>query len=151
MNTLRDLDAVIFSKEIKDLHGLYQESFRRQLNIEFFYFFDLLFRQGNHYCYMRSIVRMLRMACEELDAAHYLDGLYDNIEFYCTRNAAALKARDGKDLEAFVERLKILDEVMGEIGFYSSLEGVYRFFEEVGEGKSQDKHGKILQLKIRDG
>lgn len=165
INTLRALEKVLGTEEVRGLHGCFLRSFQRQLNIEFFYFFDLLYRQGNYLFYMRNIVRILRTVCAAAgheDGPHagdaqtdgntrssvFFEGLYDNIEFYCVQNAPALHTRSREELVRFVDNLRILDEVMGELEFYSSLDSLYRFFDDVLHGTSRNRYGRVLQHKI---
>jgi hypothetical protein len=78
----------------------------------------------------------------------FFEGLYSNIEFYCVQNAPALHTRSREELVRFVDNLRILDEVMGELEFYSSLDSLYRFFDDVLHGTSRNRYGRVLQHKI---
>jgi Sec8 exocyst complex component specific domain len=158
INTLECLSYK--SKKIEFLHDLYLDSFQKQINVEFFYYFDLFYRQGNYHSYMKNIIKILKaiydssnMHDEQKDSRKnkssiFFRGLYENIEYYCIRNSSCINCKSKKDLVGFVEHLKILDEILGEIEFANTLSELYKFYDEVLEGKSKNEFGMILQQKI---
>lgn len=148
INTLKSLDSLLFTKKIRNLYRLYLDSFKYQLNLEFFYFYDLFYRQGNYYFYIKNIIRIFRMVYDEARTNIYFEGMYTNIEHYSIKNVSSLNVRSKSDLKRFVDHLRILDEIMGEIEFYSSLGSLYKFYESVLAGESDVPEGIQLQKKI---
>ncbi|KAI4292373.1 hypothetical protein PAPHI01_1647 [Pancytospora philotis] len=150
INSLGDLSALLLADKIADLRRTFVTAFRQQLNIEFFYFFDHFYRQGHFNHYMRKIVDMLAMVYAETRSGTYFETIYENLEYYCIHNTRALNVRTRDELAQFVGQLRILDEVMGEVEFYSDLKKVYEFFGAVLAGESDTKYGKALEKKIEE-
>ncbi|KAI5174645.1 hypothetical protein PAEPH01_2091, partial [Pancytospora epiphaga] len=149
LNTLKAFDSLLEMSGISQLYQLYYSSFKMQLNIDIFYYFDLLYRQGSYHFYTEKIVQIVKMVYEVGGTSSYFAGIYENIEYYSIHNVLSLHVRNREEIGRFIEHVKILDEIMGEVEFFSTLSGLYRFFEEVMDGKSKNKHGKMLQRKIQ--
>ncbi|KAL6122204.1 hypothetical protein NUSPORA_00763 [Nucleospora cyclopteri] len=151
LNTLKNLDVLVSSRETGKMYQKYFDAIRKQVNLEFFYYFDLFYREGNYSSnfYLKKIVSVFELIYNESKNALLFDGLYDNLIFYCKINVAVFAGKSNDDLRLFVKQLKIFDEIMGEIEFYSNLESLYKFYEDVIAEKSTEEAGKTLQAKIR--
>ncbi|ORD98983.1 hypothetical protein A0H76_1603 [Hepatospora eriocheir] len=146
-NTIKDLDNKLSIKETNKLYEKWLYTLRRQLNVEFFYQFDIYFREG-HYdsnFYFKKITDVLNLFYSETKMNNLFDDLYKNIEYYCKVNAGIMKVFNEEDLIKFIKELKIFDEVMGEINFGGDLNELYSFYNQILKGESKDKEGMKLQ------
>lgn len=151
LNTLQDLDKLICSRETSDCYEVFFTTLKRQINYEFFYYFDLYYRESNleQSYYIKKIVSIFELIYNESKNTLLFDELYDNLIYYCKTNLKVFNAKNKDEVIAFLNNLKIFDEIMGEIEFYDSLNPLYSFFNDILEGKSTDEDGKILQAKLR--
>lgn len=149
-NTIGDLKEAIRSNQLNELYILYSESLKKQIHLEFFYYFDLLYRQGNYHYYIKTLVKKMKLIYEESRGCreNVFDDLYESVEYYCKRNTNVMVVKSKKDLEEFIEQLRILDEILGEIEFENNLENLYKFFEDVINEQPREEFGKKLMGRI---
>ncbi|OQS55049.1 hypothetical protein EHP00_1807 [Ecytonucleospora hepatopenaei] len=151
LNMFKDLDHELNTRETLRCYEVFYNSFKKQLNLEFFYYFDLFFREGNftQNFYLRKIVSVFEFIYSETQNTSLFEGLYDNLIYYCKNNLNVLNVKTKEDVKLFIEQVRIFDEIMGEIEFHENLDDLYVFFDEILENKSNDENGKILQAKLR--
>lgn len=148
IKTLESLDCFINSSEIRFMRELYSESLRNQALLDCFYYFDLLYRQGNYNFYMRKMAEALKTVYQE-SGPKYLERLEEALEYYCVRNVYSINVKNRKELDNFVANLEILGEILGEVGLSFKFEDMLRFFKEGRTVKKfGDKYTKILMQKI---
>lgn len=150
INSLEILSNKIDSKELFKTYNIYLNTFIRQIHIEFFYFFDLFYRQGNGKFYIKQMLRELQDIYEFSENSKYFEGLYESIRYYCIHNTSMIYVTKREELENFINDLKILDEIMGEIDFYNGLGNLYIFLNESMNGTETSEEGKKLYQKINN-
>lgn len=151
LNTLNDLDMRLNTRETLRCHEMFLAAFKKQINLEFFYYFDLFYRESNftNNFYLKKVITIFELIYNETHNTLLFDGLYDNLIFYCKNNLNAFNVKVKDDVRQFIKQVKIFDEIMGEIEFYDNLDELYEFFNEILEEKSEYEQGKVLQAKLR--
>lgn len=141
IDVLKSFEEKLDSKEMKFLVELFSKSLRRQCVVDFFYFYDLLYRQGNYQYYMKMCFEVI----EEIKSHYILEDLEKCFLYYNRMNVQSIKAKNHRELEELVEFLKIFYEIIGpEFNIVKTIE----FFKNALNGQSNDKQGRILQKKI---
>lgn len=148
IDTLQDLECLINSSEARFICKLYSESLKNQALLDCFYYFDLLYRQGNYSFYMKKMIGILRVVYQ-ISGLKYLERFEETLEYYCVKNVYSIGVKNRKELDKFIANLEILSEVLDELGLSFKLDDLVRFFRE---GKSIEKFGEkytnILNQKI---
>ncbi|KAI5148529.1 hypothetical protein ENBRE01_0390 [Enteropsectra breve] len=142
-NTLRELNALLDRGEIEDLCDKYLKSIITQIHIDFFYFFDLMYRQKNYHLYTKNIVKILKIVYSEAESALYFDGLLESVDYYVISNISALSVNSQNELDKFVKNLKMLDEILGGVEIEGSFAAAYKFI-----GDTSSKKDSVLYRKI---
>ncbi|KAM0680324.1 hypothetical protein GINT2_001379 [Glugoides intestinalis] len=147
IETLMHIRMSIESKEADFLISLFKIAFTRLALIDFFYHFDLLYRQGNYSFY-------LRICCDIIDNFTFsenkrLDMFFKEFEecfdHYCRMNVPSINVKNKKELSMFIDTLLIFAEIVdGKINISKIIE----FFKEVQNENVTDAQGRILNQKI---
>lgn len=148
INTLREFDVLLGTRNSSDIYCLYLTAFKRQLRMEFIYFFDLFYRQGCYKLYTRKMMRIPRMVYGVSQDEKYFEGLYDVLNYYIRSNVLSIGAKDREGIIAFLDNLKVLDEMLAPVEPAGSFGSIYHFFERILSNNSDDRGGRALQKRI---
>lgn len=141
LESLKRIENEMNSEQIKFLIELYNTSLKRQCMVDFFYFYDLLYRQGNYQYYLRLCVEVF----DEIKQFEILEDLEKCFDFYNKMNVHLIKCKSHNNLEEHLSFLRILYEIVGpEFNILKTIE----FFDNVLKKKATDKQSKILVNKI---
>lgn len=145
LNFLKSINDRLESKEMSFLSDLYEKSLNRQLILDFFYYFDLLYRQGSYFYYLKLCCKILEINENGKDNKDFIKDFEDCLQYYCENNVPSISVKNYKDLDQFIDALKILGEIIGEnIEIFDCIE----FFKDVRASSSKNSKGKILLQKI---
>lgn len=148
INLLKSLKDRLESKEINFLLELYELSFSRQLLLDFFYYFDLLYRQGSYFYYLKLCCEILEIKEEIGDnemRIGFVSDFEDCFENYCKNNIPSIVVKNRRALDQFIEALSLLAEIEGE-GI--DISRVLEFFKNIQKDKPDSSKAKILLQKI---
>jgi len=143
VGVLRQLAGLLASREVGFLADLFEASAARQVLLDFFYYFDLLYREGSYFYY-------LRLCCESLENYTVL-GLESMRDFegclnsYCRENIRSIKVKSKAELGEFVEMMEVFSNVLSSD---VDISGVVEFFVAVKDGVPNSSEGKKLLQKI---
>ncbi|KAG5858603.1 Sec8 exocyst complex component specific domain-containing protein [Encephalitozoon hellem] len=156
LETLRDINKPIRGKRLESLYSSALIRSKFQVVLEILYFFDLFYREGNYAnkndYYLHKILGVvedvygsasyLGIECE------YFGFMFECLNFYIQNNVARLNVRSTEELKCFLEKVKLLDEILGFINEEDSLKEAVRFIEDAISGDFRGRNGKVLSNKL---
>lgn len=139
-------------QEIDFLLTIFKDSIRNQFILDFFYFYDLSYRQGNYQLYLNKIYSASsNINRSKMKSVLDPDILLDSVTKYSIRNVYSLNCKNKKGLDEFIEILCILAEVLAEFGISYKFESLIKFFKDFEIlNQSDRKYLNILKAKIVD-
>lgn len=146
-----DLGKCIGSAETTFLSQLFFQSLKNQACLDFFYYFDLFYRQGNYTFYMRKMIDILFVISKNAKSVfeEFHEDFEDVLIFYCVMNIYSIHAKSRADLQIFVENLEILGEILGEVVLSYKFKDLISFFRDKQTISGYDeKYTRILIQKI---
>lgn len=147
IETLTHIRKSIESKETDFLIEIFRIAFIRVGLIDFFYHFDLLYRQGNYSFYLRiccDIIENFTFAENKRQEIFFLE-FEECFEHYCKMNVPSINVKSKTELSTFVDTLLVFAEIVDSKIDISKVIG---FFKEVQNDKATDAQGRILSQKI---
>lgn len=131
------------SQEITLMLELFVKSLTMQVIVDFFYFYDLLYRQGNYHYYMKMCFEVLQIAKNyEIDIFEDLESCFI---YYNKMNVASIKPKNVDELKEMISFLEIFYEISGP---EFEIIKVIEFFKGALGNQASDRQSKILKNKV---
>lgn len=148
IKTLEDIDYFCDSAKIRSLHALYFYSTKTQIILDLLYFYGIMFRQGNYKFYTKKITHLITILYKEVHSTILFDGIHKVIIDFSLKNINSMNVHSISDLKEFLENLKIIDEIMGELEINASFSELYSIYDSVLENNPKDQFAKEILKKI---
>ncbi|ADM11784.1 uncharacterized protein Eint_070200 [Encephalitozoon intestinalis ATCC 50506] len=156
LETLKDINKSIKGRKLEALLSSALTRSKFQVVLEILYFFDLFYREGNYAnkndYYLHRILGVVEnlygpASCLGVQS-EYFSFVFECLNFYIQKNVIRLNVRSVEELKSFLEKLRLLDEILGFIGGEDSLNGTVAFIEGVISGNCKSESGRKLRTKI---
>ncbi|AFN83270.1 hypothetical protein EROM_070190 [Encephalitozoon romaleae SJ-2008] len=156
LETLRDIGKPIKGRRLESLHSSALIRSKFQVALEILYFFDLFYREGNYtnkndyYLHkILGVVEDIYGSASYLDVqCEYFGFVFECLNFYIQNNVARLNVRSVEELKCFLEKIKLLDEILGFINEEDSLKEAVKFIEDTIDGCFTNENGRKLSNKL---
>lgn len=156
LETLQDANRAIEGKRLAEVQRSASMGMRLQVVLEVLYFFDLLYREGNHMgksdYYLQRILKVVEDIYAPVSrlgvSGDYFVFVFECLNFYVRNNVSRLNVRSVRELRGFGEKIELLDEILGFIDVEGGLREAIGFVEDVVSGNASCESGKRLQDKL---